>query len=450
MSDTHLWEDLLLAIEERQVVPIVGDQLLTVDTPAGPVLFHHLVAQRLAAELGVDPSRLPPRFVPNDVVCAYEGFHGDPEDISPRVVRIVRNLKLAPPEPLRLLAEIESFELFISTSFDTLLEEAIFAARREQPAIVAFPPANSVWDFDEQLLVRYGAMVFQIFGRASASASFAVTEGQMLEHMHLLMEGPGRPENLIAKLQKSHLLILGVSLPDWLSRFLLRLSREKPLWDSRTKTEVIVGAAREQEFATFLQHFSPKRTRIVNVDSPAEFVRELHRRWQERRPAPAGVAVATDEKPASMTQGSIFVSYASEDRDAAFRLADTLSAAGLEVWIDRRLNPGDQYRNIIDRHIRECSAFIPVISQHTQTDDERWFRREWAAACERASKYFATDRSLLFPVVIDQTPYPEIEKLEQDIFQRHVVRAPDGNVPRDLIARLDAAQKNWRKQTART
>jgi|SRR4029077_1129131 len=76
-TDTNLWEDLLLAIEEGQV-PIVGRDLLVVDTEMGPRLFHHIVAKRLAAELNIPQDHLPPDFDANDVICAHENFHRDP------------------------------------------------------------------------------------------------------------------------------------------------------------------------------------------------------------------------------------------------------------------------------------------------------------------------------------------------------------------------------------
>ncbi len=451
-QDTHLWEDLLLAIEEGQVVPMVGNDLLHIEAPGEPpVYFHQAVAERLAVELGVDRAALPAKFDINDVVCADANFHGDPEDISPRVVRLLRGMKTPMPESLRLLAEIPDFHLFISTSFDTLLEEAIAAVRGRRPAVAAFPTAGEITDFDEALLATNGSMVFQILGRASASSSFAMTEGQMLEQMHDLMSGQRRPQNLIAKLQKSHLLIMGVSFPDWLSRFLLRLVREKPLWDSRPKMEVIVGdGLSQQQFMRFLQHFSPRRSRLYPLESPVEFVAELHRRWFERHPVTTApvAAPASSEKPAEMAGGSIFLSYASEDREPVFRLANQLTGAGLEVWCDRRLQPGAEYRYLIERNIRECSGFVPVISQHALGNDERWFRREWALACERARFYFGTDRSFLFPIVIDSTPMQQLNKLEHEIFGRSAVRAEGGVAPPELIVELDEAQKGWRRQFA--
>ena len=454
-TDTNLWEDLLLAIDEGHVVPIVGRDLLVVETDKGPCLFHHLIAERLAAQLKVPTENLPPGFDANDVVCAYEGFHGDPEEINIKVVHILRDLKVPVPAPIRLLAEIPKFKLFVSTSYDTLLEEALTAVRR-QPAVVAFPPTSSLTDFDEALMEKHGSLVFQVLGRVSGSAPFAVTEGQVLEQMHGFMTGRQRPEKLIERLCNSHLLMLGVSFPDWLARFLLRLARAKPLWDARVMMEFIADTGAQQEFSLFLRHFSPKKSRLFTGGSPLDFVRELHRRWFECYPRPGGGGPppppADSEKPAEMVRGSIFISYASEDRNAAFGLADAMTNAGLEVWVDRRLNPGDDYRNIIERHIRDCCAFVPVLSSHTQKEDQRYFRKEWAQACEQAKSFFGLERRFLFPVVVDDTPMSELNEIRRETFGRSAikaVKAASGEAPVELIGQLDRAQKDWRKQYTR-
>src|ERR1700689_2166485 len=144
-TETFFWDDLLPLIEDGQVVPIVGSDLLEM----GPnQFFHRMVAEQLAAELKIPTDRLPPNFETNDVVCASADFHGDSLAVRPQLIlRILSKLK--PPDPaalpasLRLLAEIPEFRLFISTTFDTLLEEAIESVRHRKPAVVAFPPASS-------------------------------------------------------------------------------------------------------------------------------------------------------------------------------------------------------------------------------------------------------------------------------------------------------------------
>ncbi|HET8691220.1 MAG TPA: hypothetical protein VFM30_03755, partial [Steroidobacteraceae bacterium] len=57
--DEDSWEDLLSFIEERRVIPILGPELLQVDTDQGPRLLYDWLAEKLARRLNVDTSQLP-------------------------------------------------------------------------------------------------------------------------------------------------------------------------------------------------------------------------------------------------------------------------------------------------------------------------------------------------------------------------------------------------------
>lgn len=60
---------------------------------------------------------------------------------------------------------------------------------------------------------------------------------------------------------------------------------------------------------------------------------------------------------------AIFLSYASQDADAARRICDALRAVGLEVWFDQsELRGGDAWDASIRKQIKECALFVPVIS----------------------------------------------------------------------------------------
>ena len=54
--DEDGWDDLLSFIEERRVIPIVGPELLLVETDRGARLLYDWLAEKLAAKLGVDVS----------------------------------------------------------------------------------------------------------------------------------------------------------------------------------------------------------------------------------------------------------------------------------------------------------------------------------------------------------------------------------------------------------
>src|ERR1700733_1575375 len=98
---------------------------------------------------------------------------------------------------------------------------------------------------------------------------------------------------------------------------------------------------------------------------------------------------------------AIFLSYASQDAGVAGRIGDALRAAGLGVWFDQsELRGGDAWDQLIRRRIRECALFVPIISAHTQTRLEGYFRLEWKLAVER-THLMADGRAFLVPVVID-------------------------------------------------
>jgi TolB-like protein len=100
---------------------------------------------------------------------------------------------------------------------------------------------------------------------------------------------------------------------------------------------------------------------------------------------------------------SVFLSYASEDRQAATSLRDAMDAAGIEVWYDENeLGGGDAWDKKIRRQIRECDYFMAVISAQTEARHEGYFRREWRLAVERTLD-MADDHTFLLPVVIDGT-----------------------------------------------
>ena len=100
---------------------------------------------------------------------------------------------------------------------------------------------------------------------------------------------------------------------------------------------------------------------------------------------------------------SVFLSYASEDRQAARAIRDALAGLGLEVWYDEsELNGGDAWDHKIRRQIRECDFFMPLISARTEARHEGYFRREWRLAVERTLD-MADDHVFLLPIVIDDT-----------------------------------------------
>ncbi len=105
---------------------------------------------------------------------------------------------------------------------------------------------------------------------------------------------------------------------------------------------------------------------------------------------------------------AIFLSYASQDAEAARSIYETLRGEGVEVWFDADggLEHGDEWDAKIRRQIKECVLFIPLISANTQAREEGYFRLEWDLAAERA-RTIASGVPFILPVVIDDTREPE-------------------------------------------
>jgi hypothetical protein len=119
--------------------------------------------------------------------------------------------------------------------------------------------------------------------------------------------------------------------------------------------------------------------------------------------------------PTQDHQRAVFLSYASEDADAAHRICADLRAAGIEVWFDQNeLRGGDVWDATIKQQIKACALFVPIISANTCARTEGYFRLEWKLAVDR-SHLIATDKAFLLPIVID--PIREADARVPDKFR---------------------------------
>ena len=439
--DEDAWDDLLNYIEERRVIPIVGPDLLRVDTEQGPRLLYEWLAEKLALKLSVDPTGLPQPLTLNDVVCSYLGQRGRREEAYTRLRSIMREVQLTPPLALRQLAQITDFDLFVTTTFDPLLEQAVNLERgggQPYAEVIAYAP-NRVSDLPAERSQLQRPVVYHMLGKLSASPTYVVSDEDMLEFICALQSEHLTPEKLFHELEHSHLLLIGSDFSNWLARLFLRMAKRKRLSDPRDVGEILADdhTSKDERLLAFLQQVSV-RTRVF---SGAEaFVAELHDRWQRRQqPTPVtglGQAPQRFLPPArEMPENAIFISYAREDLPAVQRLKAALDGAGLVTWFDLdRLEGGDDYDRKIHANIARCSYFLPVISGSTQRRHEAYFRREWSYAVDR-SRNIAEGAVFILPVCIDDTE--DADALVPEKFKSlHIARLPGGTPPPEFIRRL--------------
>ncbi|MDQ5980715.1 MAG: hypothetical protein QG602_3692 [Verrucomicrobiota bacterium] len=106
---------------------------------------------------------------------------------------------------------------------------------------------------------------------------------------------------------------------------------------------------------------------------------------------------------------AVFLSYASQDAEAAKKICDALRAAGVEVWFDQKeLVGGDAWDQKIRKQIGSCALFVPIISANTQARAEGYFRLEWKLA-DRRTDLIGKSKAFLLPVCIDDTKDSEAD-----------------------------------------
>ena len=467
-SQEFFWDDLLEYIGERRVIPIVGAELLTVpDGAGGETPLMRVLAMRLAERLRVPAEDCTGDDALHQVVSRYVQRGGRREEVYPRIRTLMKELAPAVPPILRELARIRHFNVFVTTTFDSLLAQALDEERfggDARTVSLAYSPSHNQ-DLPPDARRRDLPTVFHLLGRLSASPDYVTTEEDTLEFFTSIQSESKRPNVLLDELKSSHLLLLGNTFPDWLARFFIRIAKSGRLSLQREELEIIAdrSMAHDPKLVLFLKNFS-YRTQIFEQGNATDFIRELAVRYLERFPAPvAGVAdpglssvtmakggpgstsPATAVVIEDMKPGAVFLSYASQDVEAVQKLRDALVAAGLDVWFDRRLlGSGDDFDQQIKRNIRTCALFLPVISAATQARHEGYFRLEWSLAAERA-KLIAETIPFILPIALDGTP-DQGALVPERFLQVQWTRLPGGGATPEFIERMVRLVRDFRKR----
>lgn len=98
----------------------------------------------------------------------------------------------------------------------------------------------------------------------------------------------------------------------------------------------------------------------------------------------------------------IFISYSHNDQEYADKLREALQNEGFEVWIDDRIDYGDEWPMIIQERLDACQAFILIASENSYKS--KWVQKEVARA-QRINKVF-------FPLLLSGQPWLTIESTQ--------------------------------------
>lgn len=411
--DDRFWNRLLRSIEDGQVVPVVGSQLLVWGEPGNAQSLQRLLAMRLLEMRDIDWSgvTLSPYRELYDAVTLLKSKISDLNlqelygDIADALDVITHEANFRIPQALTDLAAITHFRLFVTLSPDGLLAQAL----RERCAVNEFIhspnlPTSEAADLAPDWLKRPNEVnLLYLFGKVRSQPFFAIHDEDVLEYAHnLLSRGSNVPLRFLDELKQRNLLLIGCNFPDWLSRFFMRLTNLNRLADKKTRAWLIEEIDNQPDLTLFLTNFS-RETVILSDIRPQTFVAELHARWLKRNRPAEGLPPAP---PESDPRGAIFfISYSrATDLPAVKRLLQALLDQGVaenEIWFDQKtIEPGQDFQDRIFEGIRSCRYFLPLISAAADQFDEKFFRREWRAAIERSTAIMG--REFVVPIIIDQ------------------------------------------------
>lgn len=392
--DDDDWERLLDRIENRHVLPVIGPALVTVECNGEQVPLYRSLAPVLERRLGLESA--PPGAAIMDVAREYISRGGRSTTLYATLSALLKQPYPVSPG-LRALAGVGGFDLFISSTADNLMAQALAEHNRGFNAacqVFFFHPKGRAvahpHDKSEKVKPNCdlptefdGPALYQVMGSLQ-STDFAVWEEDYMEFVCGLLEQRGTLERLFHRLKASDLLLIGAPSEDWIVRFFLRAARGRRLSEEAQGSRYYLADRRRDlpEPMTFFFETATRLTRIIDGD-PVAFVLELARRWQQRtRPVAIGDPLArVDEE---CPDGAVFISYAREDVDAVRVLARALQMEGVKFWIDRReLQYGGNYDRALEHQVRRaCSFFISVISGVTENQPDRYLHKErrWAAS----------------------------------------------------------------------
>jgi len=292
------WRDLLREIHDKQVIPIVGPELVTVpDSVTGQTVpLRQSLAPALAKALRSsfkadgDPAGAfdremgaKPNAGLNEIASAYLLAGGLPKRIYSEVSVLLDQVCAPPSSALLDLAGIQDFDLFIAGTIDAQLALALEQKRpgfRRSDHVRAYDYKRPI-DVPENLEPGF---VYHLLGNRQTYPNFAVWEEDFLEFICGLVKHHAQLERLFLLLKTRYLLILGAPFTDWIVRLFLFVAKGGRFTDRRRDDVRASLTDQPERLGQPLIFFFDQvvgTTRIIRGD-PVDFVRELASRVSGR------------------------------------------------------------------------------------------------------------------------------------------------------------------------
>lgn len=347
----------------KKLIPIVGEEVFFVREGNVSTPLRSYIVERFFAKFSDKKER---NYSEGEIEgMKKDGYYG---------ISMLRNA----------FKDISDFEFYYSTIVNEIKKEiyvhptvASYIQTVRPPLILTtspfkllddcFPDYKSLWYYPaEEANFKDISVptICHIFGKAGeCNVKWVVGEEELLDFLHAWNNGKSLDNNFISRFQEQGLLVLGcASFPNWIFRFLWY-----PLGKGCVKNErgFLLGNK-----TALKDHSEKEEETIVSTNmSFAEFLKRINYEKYEDLYKSLNTAIEQfkqDNREDIQQTHDFFISYASEDRDLAIKIKDTLKRTGLSVWLDKD-RPRDldgRYWAGIDRAIENSRYFMPIVTRH--------------------------------------------------------------------------------------
>ena len=119
----------------------------------------------------------------------------------------------------------------------------------------------------------------------------------------------------------------------------------------------------------------------------------------------------------------IFISYSKKDSPFVHNLADDLANRGVDVWIDRSIGGGEEWRETIIRNLKKAKGVIIVVSPNSIDSD--WVNHEGSVAFGWGKKLFPIllEPVSKFPPWLEEIQYIDFFNTDYEASLAHLISA---------------------------
>lgn len=399
INDRH-WELLLDAINEGKVVPIIGENLISVSTAEEKKPLREYLLNKLSEQF-CDGNEVSD-FSTIEIIIKNE--YGDCTNIYYEIYKLLKNVSISLPDAFVRLFRICHFPLVLTTSYVQGLDQILDIPSTN---VKVYNKTSSV-DISPNIPSKSSSL-YHLFGKMNAVNSFLVTDDDLLEYLHCWHDTSTRPSALAGYLSDKFFLVLGCNYPNWLFRFFWHSIKNFTIAPKAGMQGVVAleqDNTRDKDLIGFLS-----RIRTIAGENAEEFIEEIIERRQDQL-----------QLDSSVFDEEIFISYASEDFATAKQIYELLEKLGGNgtAWYDKKkLRVGEDFDATIKNRIKQCRRFMPLISKNVLTATDRYVKKEWDFACKVYEVGWNSSGEYISPIIIDDTnPYDKEKQLIPNEFQQ--------------------------------